>query len=628
MEEILKYIDIFGTKSYFFTNKQRKFYTLYGGILSLVLIIIIFSIFFLLAEDDFQRRLPSISFISEVQQENDNIILEEEKIWIPWRIVSGKSFQNNTGLLSPILSYNINTNNITNKTINLRAEKINYQLCNETSLINLSDFIFIDVPLNKLYCIGLENLKSDDSYKDSKINYIKLEFYLYEDEIDDNDNDSEDENLRKLYDNDDSLKIELYYPKVYHNPTNKKNPFSITYNPFIYKIYKLTYKINYIYLQKQILIDDQGVFIKSNKNHSYWSVSKIDEKITGDISDINIINKSSNLNVLTLNFYFDKIIIHYYRSYKKIMIIISEVFPNIYILYWIFNKITKIFKSSEQNKLLNELLFENLVGKVSKFNILVNQVRMSNGDYSQVPNANDKSELADLEDKKYSLFNKSNQSNVNMKKSNNNIVSFINQKSENQEIYLNPRNDNSKAIILKNEKNVKINNNLLNLDNQKLNYCMNRKPSFCIKDCMSNDLNMNINNFRIGYNSLSPDKRKERNCEQSVVSQDFKKYENVKLFPYRYYFFLIFCKNLDINKKTLCMGKRFTKANSFINQLMDISSYVMLQREFQVLKRKLLTKEKIHFVEKNKKINISNQTFIRDINECLEQQKFNILANS
>ena len=76
------------------------------------------------------------------------------------------------------------------------------------------------------------------------------------------------------------------------------------------------------------------------------------------------------------------------------------------------------------------------------------------------------------------------------------------------------------------------------------------------------------------------------------------------------------------------MGKRFTKANSFINQLMDISSYVMLQREFQVLKRKLLTKEKIHFVEKNKKINISNQTFIRDINECLEQQKFNILANS
>ena len=76
------------------------------------------------------------------------------------------------------------------------------------------------------------------------------------------------------------------------------------------------------------------------------------------------------------------------------------------------------------------------------------------------------------------------------------------------------------------------------------------------------------------------------------------------------------------------MAKKFVKANLFINQLMDVSSYIILQREFQVLKKKILSKEKFNLVEKNKKININSKTFIREVNECLEKKKFNILANS
>ena len=49
------------------------------------------------------------------------------------------------------------------------------------------------------------------------------------------------------------------------------------------------------------------------------------------------------------------------------------------------------------------------------------------------------------------------------------------------------------------------------------------------------------------------------------------------------------------------MAKKFVKANLFINQLMDVSSYIILQREFQVLKKKILSKEKFNLVEKNKK---------------------------
>ena len=617
MEEILKYIDIFGTKSYFFTNKEKKFYTLYGGILSIVSIFILFSIFVFLAKDDIQRKFPSTSFISEYQQKNNGIKSIEEKIWIPWRIVSDKDFLNYAQFLYPVISYNIEENNST-KAFKLRTEKINFRLCNETSLINLLDLIYINAPLNELYCIDSENLKPNDNYKNSKINHIKFDFYLCKNGFDYNDNNPGCINKQRIIDIEDSLKLELYYPKTHHNPTNKKKPFSLKYNQLIYNFFRYTHRTDNIYLQKQILIDDQGWFIKSVKNYAYWSVNKIDEKIYDDT------NESINSNVYTINFYFDNIITQYYRSYKKILTIISEIFPIIFILYSFIQKLAKILKSTEQNKILNELLFENLVGRISKFTNFLNQVRMSNGELSQVPDINNKSELAELQNRKCSLFNKNNQSNNNdLGKSSNNIIGDINHKIENHDNILNANNnDNSKEIIFNNKKD----ENHLKLESQRANCYSNKKVPISGKDCIPKDINIQMNKINQNKNSLN--KGKNKNYEQSSTSQEYKRYDSIKLFPYKYYFFLIFCKTLDANKKKLFMEKKFIKANLFINQLMDVSSYIILQREFQVLKKKFLTKEKIKFVEKNKKININNKNFLREVNECLEQHKFNILANS
>ena len=46
--EILKYLDIFGTTFTFYIEKHRKFYTNFGGVLSLLSIIIGLSVFILL----------------------------------------------------------------------------------------------------------------------------------------------------------------------------------------------------------------------------------------------------------------------------------------------------------------------------------------------------------------------------------------------------------------------------------------------------------------------------------------------------------------------------------------------------------------------------------------------------
>ena len=612
MEEIFKYIDIFGTKSYFFTNKERKFHTLYGGLLSIISILINFFIFLFLFKDNIQRKFPLSSFISEIRQENNTIKSKEEKIWIPWRILPDKNYMNYTGLPNLMISFNIEENNTINKTINLQSKKINYRLCNETSMINLLDLIYINAPLNKLYCIDSENLKTDDSHKNSKINYVKLDFYLYS-----------NVNYDFTNDNNDSLKIELYYPKAHYNPTNKKKPFSIIYNKFTYNINKNRHKVDNVYLQKKILIDDQKWIIKSFKSNSYWSVSKIDENFFDYIID------SNKTIIYSINFYFDNILIQYYRSYKKILMIISEIFPIIYILYSIFKKTTKIFKSTDQNKILNELLFENIVGRVSKFTNFLNQIRMSNGDFNQNNNINNKSELAELQDIKCSLFNRNNQDNNSVfGRSNNGLPPYVSPNINNHMNFLNQYNDNSKVLIFKNGKNeVRNNNRFLKLDNQRLNCYLNKRVSISGKDFVHKDINIHGSKIKKN-NNTSLNKAKEKNYEQSIVSQDVKKYESIKLFPYKYYFLSTFCKNLGVNKKKIFMAKKFVKANLFINQLMDVSSYIILQREFQVLKKKILSKEKFNLVEKNKKININSKTFIREVNECLEKKKFNILANN
>ena len=98
-----------------------------------------------------------------------------------------------------------------------------------------------------------------------------------------------------------------------------------------------------------------------------------------------------------------------------------------------------------------------------------------------------------------------------------------------------------------------------------------------------------------------------------------------KLFPYKYYLFSIFIKNLDTSKHNCLFSSRFIKIYAFLCQLFDITTYLLLHREFNALKT-IFNDKNINLIEKNNKININSKSFIKNINECIEDQKFYILA--
>ena len=103
-------------------------------------------------------------------------------------------------------------------------------------------------------------------------------------------------------------------------------------------------------------------------------------------------------------------------------------------------------------------------------------------------------------------------------------------------------------------------------------------------------------------------------------------YVQKKLFPYKYYLCSIFIKNINISKKSIFFTRKFIVVYNFICQLFDISSYLILQREFQILKSTLMIGKYRAVLENRQKINVNDHSFNTDMKECLDSQKFSILG--
>ena len=103
-------------------------------------------------------------------------------------------------------------------------------------------------------------------------------------------------------------------------------------------------------------------------------------------------------------------------------------------------------------------------------------------------------------------------------------------------------------------------------------------------------------------------------------------YIKKSLFPFKYYLCSIFIKNFDSNKNYCFLSKKFIVVYNFICQLYDISSYLILQREFQIMKNSILEKEQRNILEKTQKVNVNDHSFHHEMNECLSNKKLTILG--
>ena len=364
--DILKYLDFFGTKFNFYTEKNRKFYTSFGGTLTLLSIFFGILVFININYDDFLHNNP-ITTTSTKKENYRNIKFGEEKIWIPWRIseYNSKTF-NHSNLLYPIIYYYKGVKNNTNNAIDLSYDILNYTLCNKTSMIDNYDSYIINIDLDQLYCIDMDELNIGGSWNSDFINYIELDLYSCKNGIDYNENNINCSSYKKILEatgKDNSLSFEMYYPVVHYQPMNKTTPIFIRYSNYFYHLSRYTNKLDRIYLQQYILKDDKGMLFKEEKLYSYWGYESLsgDNYANGDEKDL--MNEGSTSRLYSFNIYLKSDVIYYSRSYKKILLIFADGLPIVNVIFIIFKMIAKILKISSGNKKLTELLFENLQEK-------------------------------------------------------------------------------------------------------------------------------------------------------------------------------------------------------------------------------------------------------------------------
>ena len=575
---------------------------------SLLLCSLVFVIFSL---DDLKRKFPSTTTSFIPSEGYRKIKFGEEKIWIPWRIVdyNNNEFINHTGLLYPIISYYSGIKYENSKDFNLTKKILNYKLCNETSMINESNVYQITVPLNELYCIDMEDLDMGGSWITEFIYYIKFELYYCEDGINYDEANSKCTSYNRIKNfigSNNSLEIDIYYPVVQFQPTNKTFPVIVIYRNFFYHISRYVNKINRIFLQENVLTDDYGWIIEKEYNNSYWGLNSISGDTYYSGSENDLMNEGSTSRAYSFNLYLEPGIIQYKRQYKKIYAIYSEFVPVAYFIFVIMKNIAKLFKNVENNKKMIELLFENLEEKPNIFE--ENLKRMS---------INNNLKFNTKCNSKRNSVNSVNNRKLNNKEKERKSLD-IRQISSNLNI--------GNSSIFLNEDNLIINNNSGKISPSKSNskfYHQNKKSVAIINSNINNNVS-NINllqsykikgNFNLGKNDKI--NRETTNKSKNYIKQ--------RLFPYKYYLFSIFIRNLNTPKENCFFSSRFLKIYTFLCQLFDITTYLSLQREFNSLKQ-IINKKGVNLIEKNRKININSNNFMKDISECIGENKFYILA--
>ena len=129
--------------------------------------------------------------------------------------------------------------------------------------------------------------------------------------------------------------------------------------------------------------------------------------------------------------------------------------------------------------------------------------------------------------------------------------------------------------------------------------------------------NVKVENTQIRFQSLFKELHKP---------EPHKHYIHKKLFPSKYYFYSIFIRNFDNLKKTKILSRKYIQTYMFISKLLDVYSYFDLIREFNVFTTYFLKEKNINLIERNRKINIGEITFMKNIKDCFENNHFRIFG--
>ena len=609
----LKYCDFFDIKFHFYVGGHPSNNNIFGGIMSILFCITAILLMFILSIEDLKKLNP-ITAKSEVPGADIKVVnLHDSKVWVPWRMVTyEEKFIDHRGILHPVVSF-IEGKWNSSFGMDLTYHTLNYKLCNETSMANKTKEYKIDIPLNECFCIDNDDIPWGGSWHSDILYYIEVNLYTCEGGIDFNSSDPRCTHMSELLKHrNTSWLFEFYYPVVQFEPTNYENPISVIYRSYFYRLSTYANKVERIYIQENIMEDDQSIIKSAPVTKTYWGITNVygDTYFTPEKKDMLVKSVSSRLYSLVV--YMDQGYVRYTRKYKNVFIIFSEILPLVNVLFIAFKIFTRYIKLTVAKKNLTEIIFENL----HEVNVEKPMPRKSrNGIEKKI-----------FEDMKPKTKTRPSKIFLNLKKNNaeQNCSSMVSLNIESI------KNANMNSKITPNEKeneNEKSKNNYLKLfpDNND-NNGNEAKP-------ISSDLNviryLNKNQLkRRTVNEQSIDNNLMQELNISIIKrpkrvEPKKNYIRKQLFPVSYYYMNIIFDRLIKPKSFFCLDKKYFIMYNFMVKFLDVASHITMLKYFIIFKdffisNVVLNSKKKHLFDLDKKINISDEKkmeLIENINE-------------
>ena len=602
--DFVKYFDNFGIKFHFYTNNQPNYQNIFGGIMNLIYLIVCGILFVYISYDDLKMLNPTTT-MSDISDKDARIVeLNKEKIWIPFRLVNWENqVIKHRGIIT-IKPYFIEGKFDEINGMVLKYHLLNYTLCNETTMANKPENYRISVPLSELYCIEQEGVLFGGHWNSQFLNYLEIKVFLCDENILFN---SSDPRCKKTDDllnrQNSSIIFDFYYPVVQFQPRNLETPIAIIYKNFYYRISTYSHKLQKVFIREHILSDDKNRLTTNYKNSSIWGVSLLYSDDYSLVTGFDPIANTESKDAYSLDIFMDNGFIYYTRSYKKLILIISNVFPIFRLLLYFFKKFTQHVKMSSTKRNLAGLIFE--IKEVRSPNLFPNKIADINKD-NKIP-----SEMLLSSSKVNRRINNNNNKNDINKYTSNKINHFY--LNSNKEISLENSLDymnNIKGVKLEDKNKANIN---LEEEKNPIKF-LNKKELIVLRK----KVNLGISDpFQIKENPMEAKKSIQKNIKY--------------IFPYYYFFLDFFLDKLIYPQKFFCLHPSYFTVYNFMCRIYDISTHIILFKHFNLLNKLV---KKMHEKEENcqhkifNKININDKRIVDRINCDLKSKKSILFSNN
>ena len=567
--------DAYGTNFHFYVNHHKKYKAIYGGILTILTIILLIISIIVFGSNFFQRKNPTITS-SSVNGEYSIINLKQEKLLIAFRLEDlDGNFMDFSNKIYPRIYYY--SRDIDNNTLSYRStdngQYLSYHICNDS---DYEDDFNLTKHYGELFCIDWNNKQFGGYWDNNFLFYFEIRLYFCKNGKQyskNNPNCTSLETLSNILNLNNPIYFSLFYPIYQFNPNSLKNPLIKTYKNYFYFLDHKLQKNDRLFIKQYYFYDDQGWLFQNFKKQSLWGVDRILSDYSYS-SEEDLSKEGSSSLFYTMNIYMEEEIISYTRYYTKIQEVIAVVGGLSGFICTVFRIICNFIN-------LNLLKIEIIE---SIFNFESNQLPFYN-----MKNHNNFDKYFNSYVSKFSV------NDINLK----NYDIDDKKKSENGKKNLS--NFNKKSICEDEEKNCSINSYQINVKNKKT---ISLKNSSDISDTLFIEYTHNKN--------ISP------GIKYKHYKNKKKGYKKLTLFKILYKDLIdCLCKNKknknNLNDKTF--DNIYLLLNWIYKEFVEIYNYFSIIKDLLFLINFLLKNEQKMGLLHSKKLNLSEISYFKEKKE-------------